>query len=155
MGEWEFHPEPVPRAVTGWRAWRACEDGLCSLFHEYSWSPGANHATCLAPKPCPGLVRAGCTCGFWATRSRSYLEGLIGRGSVLRSEVVVFGVVALWGRVVEATAGWRGEHARVLGVTHALDGSDAMGAAAWHDLGRALRSRGFVIWPPEEVPDEP
>lgn len=92
--------------VAGWRSWRVDYglDGpqLASPLRPQTWARrAATSATCVAGcAPCPS---SGCRCGLYAMAGPGRLP-LDGRGPV------VLGCVALWGRVVEHDAGWRGEH---------------------------------------------
>lgn len=111
--------------LVGWRVWDVVElDGelrLCSLNFWTLWLPGRPAtAACrraLADVDGAGLPphtapRAGCTCGIYAARTvAQVLEHArrfrLGVDAVHR----VVGRVSLWGEVVEAERGWRGEHA--------------------------------------------
>lgn len=111
--------------VVGWRVWDVVElDGelrLCSLNFWTIWLPGQDTtAVCRraladlnrAGLPPHGAPAAGCTCGVYATRTAGQVLSHARRFG-LRADVVhrVVGRVRLWGEVVEADRGWRGEHA--------------------------------------------
>ena len=106
--------------VVGWRVWDVVElDGslrLCSLAFWSIWLPGCEAtATCrrgwvenpgaLAPHAAPAER---CTCGLYGTRTVAHTLAY-SRGVGRRADTVhrVVGRVSLWGRVVEAEAGWR------------------------------------------------
>ena len=116
-------PVTVPDAVepvVGWRVWDVVElDGayrLCSLAFWSIWLPGQElQAVCrrvwvegpstLAPHDAPAPR---CTCGVYGTRTAT--QTLAYSRSVRRRHDTVLrvvGRVSLWGRVVEAEAGWR------------------------------------------------
>jgi hypothetical protein len=116
-------PDAIEPAV-GWRIWDVVElDGelrLCSLAFWSIWLPGREAtATCrrswvegpgvLAPHAAPAER---CTCGIYGTRTAAhtlaYARGVGRRGDTVHR---VVGRVSLWGRVVEADAGWRASHA--------------------------------------------
>ena len=92
--------------VAGWRIWNVLdgEDGpeLVSPVRPQLWAHrAATSATCRAGCPrCPALQ---CGCGLYAAAG-------VGRLPLAREGgALVLGCVGLWGRVVEHTAGWRGE----------------------------------------------
>jgi hypothetical protein len=110
--------------VVGWRVWDVVAlDGalrLCSLAFWSIWLPRCEAtATCrrgwvenpgaLAPHTAPAEE---CTCGLYATRTvahtLAYSRGVSRRGDTVHR---VVGRVTMWGRVVEAEAGWRASHA--------------------------------------------
>ena len=116
-------PLVVPDAVEpvlGWRVWDVVElDGafrLCSLAFWSIWLPGrelravcrrawVDGPTVLAPHEAP-VPR--CTCGVYGTRTAG--QTLAYSRSVRRRHDTVaraVGRVSLWGRIVEAEAGWR------------------------------------------------
>jgi hypothetical protein len=96
--------------IAGWRVWRLGRDAggplLTSPMRSLTWLPRrATTATCAAG--CEGPPGWDCRCGLYA------LAGFADLGELLayRDEPLVLGCTALWGRVVEATAGWRAERA--------------------------------------------
>lgn len=109
--------------VVGWRVWDVVElEGelrLCSLNFWTIWLPGhPTAAVCrraladvnrvgLPPHAAPSR---GCTCGVYAARTAGQVLSHARRFR-LRGDAVhrVVGRVDLWGRVVEADRGWRGE----------------------------------------------
>jgi hypothetical protein len=115
------HLEPV----VGWRVWDVVDlDGelrLCSLNFWTVWLPGqGTTAVCRraladlnrAGLPPHAAPEAGCTCGIYAARTAGHVLSHARRFR-LRADAVhrVVGRVRLWGEVVEADRGWRGEHA--------------------------------------------
>jgi hypothetical protein len=104
----EVHDRSDP--VLGWRYWQlsARSGNLRSVTQRrIEWPPhrglrahctGAGHS---APDPA-------CDCGLYGARD---LETLREHGLCLAPEVLVVGLVALWGRVIDDVAGWRGEFA--------------------------------------------
>ncbi len=107
--------------LTGWRAWRIGDSGggwvLRGLFADVEWPPREEmRATCyeqlrLSPlgmsvHTAPGV---GCTCGIHAlkrTNDFAFRERLF---YTSLEEVVAFGHVSLWGRVIEGSRGFRVE----------------------------------------------
>ncbi|HWO69402.1 MAG TPA: hypothetical protein VNP94_01400 [Actinomycetota bacterium] len=105
--------------ILGWRTWRLvrARGGLriAPATPREPWEPGvAQRATCTGAHTRLYLVfnpelapthrspEPGCTCGFHAFKEPARL-GRTGRG------VGVVGQVAMWGRVIEHTRGWRAE----------------------------------------------
>jgi hypothetical protein len=116
--------------IVGWRLWLVVADGgylwLESMLYPIRWSPRrALDARCVPHRRCyfcnPREVEMfpthpapdeECQCGIYAARSPEtlapYLDSaLLGRMAVER----VLGRVRLWGKVIAAERGWRGEHA--------------------------------------------
>lgn len=117
----EFPPFRVPDAlgeVTGWRAWRVVIDGDIRLASvdvgRTLWHPGG-FATARCVR---GVVHdapdVACTCGFYAVRTREYLVGLGIHYRSATDHPVVIGEVALSGKVILASRGFRAERARPL-----------------------------------------
>lgn len=97
----------VTEAIEGWRAWRLVLDGgipsLVPVGKGGTWPRlRMARARCLIRRrhQAPDVY---CSCGLYATSDPALLRRA-------RSPAVV-GTVALWGRVVEHTLGWRGEFA--------------------------------------------
>lgn len=105
--------------ITGWRAWRIVdfqrrgnisEKRLQALGTSPVWEPyQANVAICNtdgsheAPWPT-------CHCGFWAFKEREHVErSLFETYGGEKGKAI--GQIALWGRVLECTHGYRGEYA--------------------------------------------
>ena len=92
--------------IVGWRVWLMGwdEDGptLVSPVAPFTWLPRvATTAGCRAG--CAQAPTWDCHCGLYATADlRLVAPMVISAGAIL-------GCAALWGRVVEATDGWRGE----------------------------------------------
>lgn len=92
--------------IAGWRIWKVLdgEDGpaLVSPVRPQLWAPRTpTSASCRAG--CPRCPAAACRCGLYA------LAGIRRLPLADEGTAIVLGCVALWGRVVEHTAGWRGE----------------------------------------------
>lgn len=101
--------------VVGWRVWRVARDRerlvLLSGVFDDLWEPGCEAvAFCKRGRRHRAPVKR-CSCGVYALREPAglarYLVGRDDRDVVHR----VIGLVALWGRVVEADGGWRAERA--------------------------------------------
>lgn len=107
--------------MTGWRCWKIVdfnrrgnisEKRLQALGVKPIWEPyKPNVATCItngtheAPWP-------SCHCGFWAFHKRESVERTLFEEVGYGGEIgKVIGQVALWGRVLESTKGFRGEYA--------------------------------------------
>jgi hypothetical protein len=129
--DYPFDPTKLPdpnltvpdlaEAVEGWRAWdveRALPKfglppKLTSVTYDYYWTPHrAGVAVC--EKGCEKRQVPGesCTCGFYAAKT---LDHLLGMGYPVydpeSSQVCVIGQLALWGKVIEGTQGWRASKA--------------------------------------------
>ena len=94
--------------VIGWRTWSIGWNGdgvyLASPMQVYDWQPmRPNRARCRSHfgRQLPNL---GCGCGFYAV---SHLQRL--PVAVAGFSIGAVGSVAMWGRVVEHTAGYRGQ----------------------------------------------
>ncbi|HET9724943.1 MAG TPA: hypothetical protein VFR44_14035 [Actinomycetota bacterium] len=116
--EKEYSTEPIE----GWRAWRLhrTADGVLRIAPttpRSDWPPGvAIHATCSAAHTREYMVynpelakfhrspEPGCTCGIHALKDPHRLR------RANRSAGVI-GTIAMWGRVIEHTKGWRAEFA--------------------------------------------
>jgi hypothetical protein len=116
----EHSTEPIE----GWRAWRLrrTDTGLLRIAPTTprpDWEPGVPiHAECSGSHSReymvynPELVKfhrspePGCTCGIHATKDPRRL-----RRSRPGKTAGVIGTVAMWGRVIEHTKGWRAEFA--------------------------------------------
>ncbi|GLZ49012.1 hypothetical protein Acsp06_51970 [Actinomycetospora sp. NBRC 106375] len=93
--------------VAGWRLWHLGQDHdgplLVSPLRPLAWSPRrAVTATC--PTGCREPPTWHCTCGLYAAADLDAVAGYVGAPAVV-------GCTALWGRVVEGTAGWRAARA--------------------------------------------
>jgi hypothetical protein len=101
--------------VSGWRTWRIDESGpearLASLIRTAAW-PVAEPMVAACPwvgfaHPPPGPA---CRCGVHASRDAAEAAFHADLPSRVHERLAV-GLAALWGRVVEGEAGWRGSHA--------------------------------------------
>ena len=105
-------PSRVPLSiepVIGWRTWsiELTDDGVCltSPMQDYEWQPmHPNRARCRTHfgRQLPNL---GCGCGFYAVSHLQRLPVAVASGF----SIDAVGSVAMWGRVVEHTAGYRGQ----------------------------------------------
>jgi hypothetical protein len=114
--------------MIGWRAWgvpASWTPGEVPLLHsvthgDYVWTPrevveahcpkakfgkGSGHGD---PPTVPG---ENCTCGFYSAKTRDHLQSMsYHKYDAERSGMFhVMGEVALWGKVVEGTQGWRAQ----------------------------------------------
>lgn len=105
----------VPDRITasyGWRAWHVRDGQLYPLIKNTLPLPKeAVAATCLeklhSEAETPHLD---CMCGFHAAKDPRELIGWIWRGRLMKPEPVVIGRVALWGRIIEGTQGFRSQY---------------------------------------------
>ena len=95
--------------VIGWRTWSIGWNGdgvhLTSPMQEYDWQPmQPNRARCRSHfgRQLPNL---GCGCGFYAVSHLQRLPVAVASGF----SIGAVGSVSMWGRVVEHTAGYRGQ----------------------------------------------
>jgi hypothetical protein len=111
--------------VTGWRAWNVNrapdEDGkllLESVTYGYAWVPfekaRASCERCQSTDPRKPDCTPGdhCSCGFYAAKSLNHLRKM-GYHSYSPEgvQVTIVGRLAMWGKVVEGSQGWRAEYA--------------------------------------------
>lgn len=111
--------------VLGWRYWQLSPRRLLRSVTQrvFEWPPGrVLRAICVeVGHPAPA---AHCNCGLYANPD---LDNLREHGLCLAPEAVVVGRVALWGRVFDGEAPYRGEFAypaRLSLVTDSLGGAD-------------------------------
>jgi hypothetical protein len=106
-------------AVLGWRSWLVTGDGdearLASPLYGTVWPVGRETVASCPHPALPGHLAPSerCTCGIYAgasaaTTTRLDLPGQTGGAP---GEQRVVGRVALWGKVVECSGGWRAERA--------------------------------------------
>ena len=105
----DVHEIPgLSAAEIGWRAWRVSRGLLVGVERDDIWTPRrAMVAKCpygCSPLDVPG---DGCTCGIGAARGSVGLLHLGRPGDI----VYAIGEVALWGKVVEGSRGWRAARA--------------------------------------------
>jgi hypothetical protein len=118
-----------PAAIVGWRSWSlvAAEDGLllCSPSFTTLWRPGRETVASCKQRVWTGRVHesfrdhrapdAVCACGIYASRSPRPAAAFLIDAELAqrrrRSLCSLLGRVRLWGQVVEAEDGWRGERA--------------------------------------------
>lgn len=97
----------------GYRAWRVQEIGgqllLASISRPDVWHPrSVVEAAC--DRSAHAAPRAGCSCGVYAAHSLAQLLDMR-YADFADHDSVVTGEVSLWGTVVAATQGWRGQWA--------------------------------------------
>jgi hypothetical protein len=105
--------------IVGWRVWftfsKEGEATLRSPFHRAAWPAGEPlEAHCAVPRmfwrrhPRHEAPTFTCDCGIYASTWPSFCRD-VGWGLPRHWQVLVLGTVRLWGTVVEAERGWRGE----------------------------------------------
>jgi hypothetical protein len=120
--------------ITGVRAWRFVDSGrgwrLQSAVQTMLWPPNERlEAECLrmvmghpmAPMPIrvpphqDATPAAGCKCGYWGLADYTEVYAQFGTRIMKRvrpnPEQFVYGTIALWGRVLTGTKGWRAQYA--------------------------------------------
>lgn len=103
-----------PEAMVGWRSWRVKNGRLYSVAYKTQvWAVGKElHAEC--DQSCNRSPGNNCGCGIYAVKSLALLKksGYFGHEA--------FGQVSLWGKVMEASEGFRAEFAypKVIYVTY-------------------------------------
>jgi hypothetical protein len=125
-----FRPMDVndPNQLTGWRAWQVDKQlpafGLApklgSVSHTYWWTPKRKaEADCdLCGDPdnpnAEGVPGVDCGCGFYSAKSLKHLMqlGYHTYGDIDEiKQFKIIGQVAVWGKVIEGTQGWRSQYA--------------------------------------------
>lgn len=126
------HPEPmfedfkVPDVIgeiIGWRAWNVIPWSNNTLHRLQSLGAGGGkHATIWEPKKGMEAYCAKdhevpderCSCGFYAANTREHLVGMGYNRYDVESPTgkAVIGRVAMWGKVIPGTQGWRAQYAR-------------------------------------------
>jgi hypothetical protein len=121
-------PEFIAGSVTGYRWWALAADGRLLGMHD-AWTPGENHARCLADRPGHHLVRGAgqqpgpglqrplhpaadvpaeaCFCGFYAYWT---VPGQMVPGTLLP----VLGVIEGYGKVLIGSKGFRCATAKIM-----------------------------------------
>jgi hypothetical protein len=114
--------------VIGWRVWRVLHPsdekkirlqslGAGGAQHSAIWTPGKiMEAFCSQPHTPP---QEKCSCGFYAAITREHLMSMhyhSGFDYDTRTDVLVVGEVAMQGKVIPGTLGWRAQRVRPLRV---------------------------------------
>jgi len=144
--------------VVGWRLWLVVADGgylwLESVLHAERWSPHRSlGAVCRSPRrrvragtptaPVHAAPEENCACGIYAASEPTTLAPYLDGGHARRGAVArVLGRVSIWGRVIEAERGWRGEYAYPAHVYVPPAGS---GFRSAFDLVDGLRDYGVPV----------
>jgi hypothetical protein len=118
-----------PAAIVGWRSWSlvVADDALrlCSPSFTTIWRPGCETVAACKQRSWTGRVHESfqghrapdeiCACGIYASRSPRPAAAFLIDAELAqrrrRSLCSLLGRVRLWGQVVEAEDGWRGERA--------------------------------------------
>lgn len=110
--------------IVGWRRWKVdVADGLLlSVWKQILWPPGEPmRARCVttglvqvAGRECKSAPQKACACGIYALKNLDSIGDVnvsyphISDG-ILPTQLDVYGRVSLWGRVILAERGYRGE----------------------------------------------
>jgi hypothetical protein len=115
--------------VVGWRVWRVLHPaepsrirlqslGSGGKMHSVLWTPGkVMEAFCANPHTPP---HEKCGCGFYAARTREHLLSMhyhSGFDYDSTLDVLVVGEVAMQGKIIPGTQGWRAQRVRPLRVS--------------------------------------
>ena len=120
-----FQAPDLVEAVEGWRTWEVDADlppfgvapKLRSVSWDFTWIPRQeSRAVCLKhgedADHAAEIPVESCSCGFYCAKTLEHLQGMGYIGNVSAQEKVpVVGKLALWGKVIEGTQGWRAEKA--------------------------------------------
>ena len=109
----DFH-----ETMTGWRAWGidpATPTGAAPVlrsvtYGDYFWTPRVPmEAEC--PKGKDHVPGEDCSCGLYSAKTRAHLQGMAYHRYDAKASGLfhVIGEVALWGKVIEGTQGWRAQ----------------------------------------------
>lgn len=107
----------MPGTIIAWRAWRVegklpdfgVPPRMYSVAHgDYFW-PHRQHVEALCSKDQSHVPGQGCSCGLYAAKSRSHLLSL-GYPGYAQPHFTVIGEVAMWGKVIEGSKGWRAQY---------------------------------------------
>jgi hypothetical protein len=110
----EFRVPDAVEPIIGWRAWALIGGGgsgprLSSIGYPCMWLPGeALAAECLRVSRCMPMPGEECDCGVHALND---LDAVIENIPRPLWPPLVLGRVALWGRVIAGSRGWRAEFA--------------------------------------------
>lgn len=119
LGDEKFKAPDLIGTVEGWRAWRLSLEvppfGNCPKLYSasfgYYWAPRQRaRAEChIDTTHVPGET---CSCGFYAAKTLGHLRTMGYHSYVEGSgHITCVGRLAMWGKVIEGTQGWRGEYA--------------------------------------------
>lgn len=115
----EFEAPDMIGSVEGWRAWNVDREPpafgttprLESATYSYWWTPRVK-ARAECPKSPTHVPGEQCTCGFYAAKTLEHLREMGYHAYDEESKrVCVVGRLAMWGKVIEGTQGWRSEFA--------------------------------------------
>jgi hypothetical protein len=115
----DFRAPDLIGTVEGWRAWRLAIEvppfGNCPKLNSasfgYYWAPRQRaRAECrVDPAHVPGEQ---CSCGFYAAKTLKHLRSMGYHAYAEGSPYITcVGRLAMWGKVIEGSQGWRGEYA--------------------------------------------
>jgi hypothetical protein len=115
-----FTAPDVVGTVEGWRAWRVHRDppafGTAPKLHSatwsYYWTPRVKARAECHKTDGAHVPGENCSCGFYAAKTLDHLRDMGYQTYDENGEFVsVVGQMALWGKVIEGSQGWRAEFA--------------------------------------------
>jgi hypothetical protein len=119
LSDADFRAPDLIGTVEGWRAWRIAAKpplyGTCpklmSAAYAYFWAPRVkSRAECS--KGFDHVPGEDCMCGFYAASTLDHLREMGYSNYNENSDAVtVVGQLAMWGKVIAGTQGWRSEFA--------------------------------------------
>lgn len=115
----DFRAPDMVGVCEGWRAWTVDREAplygtapkLFSATYQYFWAP-RQKARALCPRDDTHVPGEDCSCGFYAAKTLPELRKM-GYHSYDENgdTVTVVGQLAMWGKVIEGSQGWRSEYA--------------------------------------------
>jgi len=115
----DFQAPDLVGVCEGWRAWNVERElppfgmppKLYSATYGYFWTP-RKRARAECQKDSSHVPGEACTCGFYAAKDLGHLRQM-GYSAYMENgpQVTIVGQLAMWGKVIEGTQGWRSEYA--------------------------------------------